>query len=95
MNAARWSQRARTDLADIDAFYEGIAPGYAERIGIAALAAGRFLAEHPRAGTPLLSTGERKWRVPGTPYILIYLQTARGVEILRLTHVRRNWLLKR
>jgi toxin ParE1/3/4 len=95
VNAARWSQRARTDLANIDDFYEGIAPEYAERVGMAALAAGRFLAEHPKAGTPLLPTGERKWRVPGTPYVLVYLPMEDDVEIPRLYHVRRDWLPQR
>ncbi|MGQ7322992.1 type II toxin-antitoxin system RelE/ParE family toxin, partial [Streptococcus suis] len=61
-----------------------------DRVGRAAIAAGRFLAEHPAAG-PALADGQRKWCVPGTDYVLVYRVVAGDVEILRVYHGREDW----
>ena len=47
MNRTVWTQPAQDDLAAIDSYYAALDPDLADRIGRAAIAAGRFLAEHP------------------------------------------------
>lgn len=90
MSRAQWTEEAQLDLAGVDDYYNELNPLYAVRVGRAALAAGRFLAKQPQAGPRVL--GEtRKWRVAGTPYVLIYRPVTDGVEILRLHHGRQNW----
>jgi plasmid stabilization system protein ParE len=63
---------------------------HVDRIGRAALAAGRFLAEHPRAGATLAS-GLRKWSVRGPQRILVYRLGAGDVHIIRLLDARSGW----
>lgn len=91
MSRARWSRKAQDDLATIDDHYRILSSDYADRIGIAAIAAGRFLASHPRAGAMLGDRVERKWRVPKSPYSLIYRIEPHGVLILRVIHGASDW----
>ncbi len=90
MRRTIWSGPARDDLARVDDFYAAIDPGHADRVGRAALEAGRFLAEFPLAG-PVVEGAFRKWRVPATRYVLVYRLFEGGVEILRVRHGRENW----
>ena len=90
MSRARWTARARADLADIDDYYRSIAPDFALRVGREALAAARFLAAHPAAG-PAFGGGTRKWRIRSTHYLLIYRIVTGGIEIVRLRNTHENW----
>ena len=54
-------------------------------------AAAAFLVNLPRAGSPLENGLARKWRVPATPYLLVYRALTDRVEILRVYHERMNW----
>ena len=90
MSRVIWSGEALGDLARIDDFYASIDPDYADRVGRHAVRAARFLADHSHAG-PIVKTTLRKWRVPGTPFVLIYRVAAEGVEIIRVHHGRENW----
>ena len=90
MSQARWTTPARGDLAAVDDYYRELSPAYSLRVGRAALAAGRFLAEFPEAG-PAFDGDRRKWRVRATEYVLLYRAVPGGVEILRLEHARRDW----
>lgn len=90
MSRARWTARARADLANVDDYYRRIAPDYARRVGRQALAAARFLAVNPEAG-PRFGGGTRKWRIRASDYLLIYRVAPGGVEILRLRHAHENW----
>ncbi|UVO51503.1 type II toxin-antitoxin system RelE/ParE family toxin [Sphingomonas sp. SUN019] len=90
MNRARWTARARADLAAVDDYYCPIAPEYALRIGREALAAARFLAAHPASG-PAFGGGTRKWRIRSTDYLLIYRIVTGGIEIVRLRHAHEDW----
>lgn len=90
MSHARWTVPAQSDLARIDDFYLDLAPDFADRLGRAALASARFLADQPRAGE-LLEGEVRKWRVHGFDYVLLYRVAIDGVEILRMHHARENW----
>lgn len=90
MSKAEWTREAQVDLDALDKEFSQLSPDYAYRVGRAALAAGRFLADYPKAG-PVLDGTVRKWLVQRTEYVLLYRQIAGGVEILRLQHAKRDW----
>jgi toxin ParE1/3/4 len=90
MTLAVWTGEARADLARFDDYHSLRDADFAWRLGQALLAAARFLADHPRIGSPL-PLGTRKWRVTGFDFFLIYRETTGGVEILRAHHGRQNW----
>jgi plasmid stabilization system protein ParE len=90
MRRAQWTIDARQDLAAIDDYYFDLNPEHTLRVGRAAIAAARFLAERPEAG-PSLTADARKWRVRGTDYVLIYRPVKQGIEVLRVHHARQNW----
>ncbi|WP_439539406.1 type II toxin-antitoxin system RelE/ParE family toxin [Sphingomonas sp.] len=94
MNKAEWTREAQADLAALDDEFSQLGPDYAYRVGRAALAAGRFLAEYPQAG-PILDGSVRKRLVQRTDYVLLYRPIANGVEILRLQHAKRDWRPRR
>jgi toxin ParE1/3/4 len=94
MNKARWTPSAQDDLAALDDESSQLDPEYAQRVGRAALAAARFLAEQPGAG-PVLDGTVRKWRVRSTEYVILYRMAGKGVEIIRLQHARRDWRPRR
>ena len=91
MRAPRWSKPAQADFVEIDAFYRLRQPGYAQEVLERAVAAGEFLCRHPEAGEAIEETPLRKWRVTGTPYILLYRMTDNIVRISRVVHAARDW----
>ncbi|MFA6116188.1 MAG: type II toxin-antitoxin system RelE/ParE family toxin [Sphingomonas sp.] len=90
MRRSQWTVDARGDLAAIDDYYHDLNPDHALRVGRAAIAAARFLAERPEAG-PVLDDKVRKWRVRGTDYVLIYRPVRQGIQVLRVHHAKQNW----
>ncbi len=90
MRRVTWAPRAKADLARIDVFYAERDPDFADEIGQAAIAAGRFLSEFPAAG-PIVDRDARKWRIAETDFLLLYRITLTGVEILRVRHGREDW----
>lgn len=85
-----WSGPAQTDLRRIDNWLTNnagadAAEQHLERIAEQA----RRLRDFPRAG-PVLAETQRRARVAGTPYILIY-QVMDRIEILRIRHDREDW----
>jgi toxin ParE1/3/4 len=94
MSRARWTPAAQDDFSALDDESSQLSSDYAYRVGRAALAAARFLAENPGAG-PVLDGTVRKWRVRQTDYVLLYRITKTGVEILRLMHAMRDWRPRR
>ena len=93
MSRARWTRKARQDLAAIDEYYAGLSPGYADRVGDEAIATGRFLARLPHAGPRIEGMNARKWRVSHTPYVLVDRADADGVSILPIVHGATDWRL--
>ena len=91
MRPVNWSQPARRDFLEIDAYYRPRQPGYAQEVIERAVAAGEFLRGHPEAGEAIEETALRKWRVTGTPYILLYRVTDRAIRIARVVHAARDW----
>ena len=90
MSRLVWAPAAQADLARIDGFNVRYDPDFADRMGRAAVSAGRFLLEFPAAGA-IVQGDDRKWKVPGTDYILVYRIIADGVEIVRAYHAREDW----
>lgn len=90
MSRAIWSALALRDLDDLDSYFRDLAPDHSLRIARLAVAAGRFLADNPGAGSPA-PLELRKWRVKGTDYLILYRASRSGIEITRLMHARRNW----
>ena len=90
MSRVVWAPEAQADLARIDAFNAQHDADFADRVGRAAVAAGRFLVQFPAAG-PIVQGDDRKWTVPGTDYILVYRVIADGIEVARAYHARENW----
>ena len=90
MSVVTWSDAARADFHDLDTEFAELSPEYAYRVGRAALAAGRFLAEYPKAG-PIYDGVQRKWLVRQTDYVLLYRVVPGGVEIVRMQHAMRDW----
>lgn len=85
-----WTAPARADLERIDLELAERDPEYADRVGAAAIASARFLAEWPGAG-PEVERGRHKWPVHGTPYLLVYRIKRKRIEITRVRHARENW----
>ncbi|MEO9131532.1 MAG: type II toxin-antitoxin system RelE/ParE family toxin [Sphingomonas sp.] len=90
MRRSQWTIEARQDLAAIDDYHIDLNPEHATRVGRAAIATARFLAERPEAG-PALVDDVRKWSVQGTDYVLIYRRTKAAVQVLRVCRARQNW----
>jgi toxin ParE1/3/4 len=89
-----WTTAAQADLASIDEHLAEIDPEFATRVGAAAIRAARFLAQWPNSGAAV-ALGTRKKTILGTPYILLYRPSADRLQILRVRHVRENWLIER
>ena len=91
MRGIRWSPRARADLESLDAYYLETDPEFSRRVGEAALRACIFLAQFPHAGEAIPDKPVRKWRVPHTPYVLLYRSSETMIEVARLVHFARDW----
>lgn len=91
MKPVVWSKPAQADLKDMDSYYRPRRPGYAQQVLELAVAAGAFLGQYPEAGEAVEETSLRKWRVAGTPYILLYRVTPREIRITRAVHHARDW----
>ena len=90
MKEANWTLPARADLARIDSYHAEQDGDFADRVGREAIKAADWLASTPYAGAEV-APDHRRWRVPRTPYLLIYRVVHTGVEILRVWHERQNW----
>ena len=91
MTGIRWSGPARLDMDKIDSYYADLAPEFADRMLLEAIAAAHFLSEHPNAGPRIGLGTERKWRVRYTPYLLQYVFEDGDIQILRVRHERQDW----
>ena len=82
----RWALLAQADLVRIADHYRTIDPTLAADIAGRIVEAARLLAELPSAGQATERAGRRRWRVPGTPYLLFYRVAPDHVRILRVLH---------
>ena len=87
----RWAVRAQADLARAETYYQPLDSAFAARIIQTATAAGDLLCEHPQLGRATRRRGVRKWRVKGTPFILLYRIAPGEIRIIRVAHDRQDW----
>ena len=79
---------------DLDAAFDHIAADNlraAEQQRARLREAGQLLLEFPAIGAPHLGGPRRRLVVAGSPFALIYRQTAQGIIILRIHHGAREW----
>lgn len=91
MAEVRWSAQAADDIA-------AIAEGTRDALGLEA--ADRLIERIERAAETLalfplmgrrLDTGERRWPVRRTPYVLLYEPVDEAIYVLRVLDARRQW----
>jgi toxin ParE1/3/4 len=82
----RFSSRAQSQLAAIQAYISEYNPRAAVRVGAAIREAAEVLRYFPFAGRAGRSSGTREWVVRGQPYVLVYEVDAERVVILGVFH---------
>ena len=91
MKRLLWSHPARHDLFAIAEYYHDVDPDLAimllDRIAEAPL----ILLDYPGLGSPLDMGEVRKWRVTGTPFLLLYDSNEDGVRVIRVRHDVSDW----
>lgn len=88
MKPIKWSKQARLDIERIADFMpRELYPEIAAEI----VAAARFVAATPKAGSPVGKNYDRKWQVKRFPFLLIYRPTSQDIWISRVIHVRSDW----
>ena len=95
MTTLIWSYPARRDLYAIAAYFGRLDPTLPdmllERIEVAPL----VLLDFPGLGSPTERPGVRRWRVPKTPFVLLYSEIADRVQVKRVLHDRSDWRSER
>ncbi|CAA9514910.1 MAG: hypothetical protein AVDCRST_MAG91-1848 [uncultured Sphingomonadaceae bacterium] len=92
MRIVQWTDPAKADLARIDEDLAAADTDYADRVGAAAIASGRFLADWLGAGPPIdADPTVHKWPVKATPYLLLYRVIDDTPHILRVRHAHEDW----
>ncbi|GKS02996.1 type II toxin-antitoxin system RelE/ParE family toxin [Sphingomonas aquatilis] len=86
-----WSTQAQQELLDIADHYDEIDPDLANAIVDRVEASVSPLLDFPRLGAIIDRNGARKWRVPRTPFILLYDVTDERIEVLSVSHARSDW----
>lgn len=86
-----WSPQAQSDLASIYEYHAEAGSDFAFRAAERAVGAARLLGERPRLGSIVENTIYRKWRVPRTPYLLIYRAERDRLRIARVFHAAQDW----
>lgn len=92
MTIVRWSKAAVADLADIHGWLirEASRP-IARRLLSHIRVQAEVLESFPAIGT-VIGEAERKLRVRGTNYVILYRPGRESVEVLRVHHNRRDWI---
>ncbi|WP_017672718.1 type II toxin-antitoxin system RelE/ParE family toxin [Blastomonas sp. AAP53] len=86
-----WSRRAQADFTAIYNRALDEDARYALNLVESLDAALARLADFSRLGTPVGSHGHCKWRLGKTPFLIIYADEDRGLNILRVYHERLDW----
>ena len=86
-----WSPTAVGDLDQLRRYIADNNPPAARKIAQAILASVETLRDFPDMGRPGRLPDTRELVVPGTPFIIPYRVTARGVEIIAVLHGARQW----
>lgn len=86
-----WAEAAQADLAAASRYYTDVDPAFAAIILPKAIAVARFLVANRHVGSPIENLPHRKWRIAGTPFLMIYRTTPTGIFIARVPHNRSDW----
>ena len=86
-----WSPTAVGDLVQIRRTIADNNPPTARAIAEPILASVETLRDFPNMGRAGRLADTRELVVPGTPFIIPYRVTARGVEIIAVLHGARQW----
>lgn len=86
-----WAPGAIEDLRHLRAYIAQDNPRAAADIAAKVLAAVQRLTEFPASGRPGRLRNTRELAVPGTPLVIPYRVTGRGVEIIAVLHGARRW----
>lgn len=86
MTEIRWAKLAQNDVSRIHRYYRDEGVDIAIEIVERIVSATRILSDLPQAGPLTLRGDRRKWRVPGTRYMLFYRLERDHVRILRVLH---------
>jgi plasmid stabilization system protein ParE len=86
-----WAEVAQADLAAASDYYSEVDPAFAAIILPKAIATARFLLANRHIGTPMENVPHRKWRIVGTPFLMIYRTTPTGIFVARVPHNRSDW----
>lgn len=80
---------ATAELEQAVAWYEERELGLGERLYVAFQEARLFIRRNPKAGTPF-DFGTRKWRAPGFPYKIIYVELPDQILIVAIANDSRR-----
>ncbi len=86
-----WSPTAVGDLIQIRRYIADNNPLAARKIAEAILASVENLRGFPDMGRPGRLPDTRELVVPGTPFVIPYRVTLRGVEIIAVLHGAQQW----
>ena len=86
-----WAPGAIEDLGHLRATIAQDNPRAAAEIAAEVLAAAERLSSFPASGRPGRVPNTRELVVPGTPLVIPYRVTDRGVEIIAVLHGARRW----
>ena len=86
-----WAPGAIEDLKQLRAYIARDNPRAAIDIAAKILAAVERLPEFPASGRPGRVPNTRELVVPGTPLVIPYTVTDRGIEIIAVLHGARRW----
>ncbi len=90
--AIAYSGKAESDLLDILEYGHTAWPGTAD--DFMAQLQQRIestLTSHPNAGRKGREQGTREWVLTGTPYIVVCVKSAAGIEVWRVLHGAQQW----
>ena len=86
-----WSRLARADLLGIFDYVAADDPKAALGLVDSIEKGVVRLTRHPRVGRPGRVPQTRELIIVGTPYVVVYRDVSRAVQILRVLHGARQW----
>ena len=92
MREVKWTNPALLDFEEIQNHIGLDNPTAAKRVTNRVREAADGLCRHPFSGRSIRGSQVRIRVVSGTPYLIVYRVTT-AVEVLRLWHARRNWII--
>jgi toxin ParE1/3/4 len=87
----RWTTRALRRLEAIGDYIAKDSPAAADRVTDRLRTATQILVAHPAIGRVGRITGTRELIIADLPYIIPYMVTETGVEILSIIHTSQRW----